>query len=103
MKQGKLLAATINVYAGEDDEYFTFITPEALPFFRIMDEVSQYVWRKYHKRQLDCAGSISYQCLSMSNSCTLYIVAQCSTVGAIIIQWKQEDGPEDNSDHTRTG
>ena len=29
MKQGKLLAARINVYAGEDDEYFTFVTPEA--------------------------------------------------------------------------
>jgi hypothetical protein len=39
----------------------------------------------------------------MSKPCTLYIVAQCSTPGAIIIQWQQEDGPEDNSDHTRTG
>ena len=29
MKQRKLLAARINVYAGEDDEYFTFVTPEA--------------------------------------------------------------------------
>jgi hypothetical protein len=29
MKQGKLFAARINVYAGEDDEYFTFVTPEA--------------------------------------------------------------------------
>ena len=26
---GKLVAAKINVYAGEDDEYITFITPEA--------------------------------------------------------------------------
>lgn len=29
IKGGKLLAARINVYSGEDDEYFTFITPEA--------------------------------------------------------------------------
>ena len=29
MRDGKLLAAKINVYAGEDDEYITFITPEA--------------------------------------------------------------------------
>jgi integrase len=29
IRDGKLLAAKINVYAGEDDEYITFITPEA--------------------------------------------------------------------------
>ena len=29
IRDGKLLAAKINVYAGEDDEYTTFITPEA--------------------------------------------------------------------------
>jgi hypothetical protein len=29
VRDGKLLAAKINVYAGEDDEYTTFITPEA--------------------------------------------------------------------------
>ena len=29
IKDGKLLASKINVYAGEDDEYITFITPEA--------------------------------------------------------------------------
>src|ERR687887_1813959 len=29
VREGKLLAAKINVYAGEDDEYTTFITPEA--------------------------------------------------------------------------
>ena len=28
-REGQLLAAKINVYAGEDDEYTTFITPEA--------------------------------------------------------------------------
>jgi hypothetical protein len=28
-RDGKLVAAKINVYAGEDDEYITFITPEA--------------------------------------------------------------------------
>ena len=29
LRDDKLLAAKINVYAGEDDEYITFITPEA--------------------------------------------------------------------------
>jgi hypothetical protein len=29
IKDGKLLAAKINVYAGDDDEYITFITSEA--------------------------------------------------------------------------
>jgi hypothetical protein len=29
IKNGKLLAAKINVYAREEDEYITFITPEA--------------------------------------------------------------------------
>jgi integrase len=29
VRDGKLVAAKINVYAGEDDEYVTFITPEA--------------------------------------------------------------------------
>jgi hypothetical protein len=39
MKDGKLLAAKINVYAGEDDEYMTFITPEAY--------LSLESWMKY--------------------------------------------------------
>jgi hypothetical protein len=29
VREAKLLAAKINVYTGEDDEYITFITPEA--------------------------------------------------------------------------
>ncbi len=28
-KGGNIISAKINVYAGEDDEYFSFITPEA--------------------------------------------------------------------------
>ena len=39
IRDGKLLAARINVYAGEDDEYITFITPEAY--------LSLESWMKY--------------------------------------------------------
>ena len=28
-RHGKIVAAKINVYAGDDEEYFSFITPEA--------------------------------------------------------------------------
>jgi integrase len=38
-REGKLLAAKINVYAGEDDEYITFVTPEAY--------LSLESWMKY--------------------------------------------------------
>ena len=38
-RDGKLLAARINVYAGEDDEYIGFITPEAY--------LSLESWMKY--------------------------------------------------------
>jgi hypothetical protein len=38
----KLLAARVNVYAGEDDEYFTFITPEAY--------LSLESWMRYRSR-----------------------------------------------------
>ena len=41
IRDGKLLAAKINVYAGEDDEYFTFITPEAY--------LSLESWMKYRR------------------------------------------------------
>jgi hypothetical protein len=37
IRDHKLLAAKINVYAGENDEYITFITPEAY--------LSQRLWR----------------------------------------------------------
>jgi hypothetical protein len=47
IRDGKLLAAKINVYAGEDDEYITFIT-RGLLIVRIMDKVSQYMWRTCH-------------------------------------------------------
>jgi hypothetical protein len=39
IRDGKLLAAKINVYAGDDDEYITFITPEAYTFLES--------WMKY--------------------------------------------------------
>jgi hypothetical protein len=39
IRDSKLLAAKINVYAGEDDEYITFITPEAY--------LSLESWMKY--------------------------------------------------------
>jgi hypothetical protein len=42
IKDDKLLAARINVYAGEDDEYFTFITPEAY--------LSLEAWMRYRSR-----------------------------------------------------
>lgn len=41
-KDDKLLAARISVYAGEDDEYFTFITSEAY--------LSLESWMKYRSR-----------------------------------------------------
>jgi hypothetical protein len=41
-KDGKLVAARISVYAGEDDEYFTFIRPEAY--------LSLESWMKYRSR-----------------------------------------------------
>ena len=39
-QRGKLLAARISVYAGEDDEYFTFLTPEAYLSLESWDEIS---------------------------------------------------------------
>ena len=42
IRDGKLLAARISVYAGEDDEYFTFLTPEAY--------LSLESWMKYRSR-----------------------------------------------------
>jgi integrase len=47
-RDGKIVAAKVIVYAGEDDEYFTFITKEAL--FSLMD------WMKYRE---DSGESIS--------------------------------------------
>jgi hypothetical protein len=52
---GKLVAAKINVYAGEDDEYITFITSEAYLSLQSWDDVSQCVWRTCHQRQLSYA------------------------------------------------
>ncbi|MGA9169858.1 MAG: hypothetical protein WBZ20_06915 [Nitrososphaeraceae archaeon] len=51
---GKLVAAKINVYAGEDDEYITFITPEA--YLSLQSWMTyRSVWRTSHQRQLGYA------------------------------------------------
>ncbi len=44
-RDSKLLGAKINVYAEDDDDYITFITPESLLIFRVMDEASQCLGR----------------------------------------------------------
>ncbi len=36
-KEGKVVAAKIIVYAGEEDDYFSFISKEALPIFKKLD------------------------------------------------------------------
>jgi hypothetical protein len=59
-EDGKLLAARINVYAGEDDEYFTFITPEAY--------LSLESWMKYRSRCGECITKDSWVMRDLWNS-----------------------------------
>ena len=36
---GTVLSAKIIVYAGESDEYYSFVTPEAYTFFSRLDDI----------------------------------------------------------------
>lgn len=58
-RKGKVIAAKIIVYPGDVEEYFTFITPEAVQCVGKMDAISSKFRRKYYWRKLDfkkCLG-----------------------------------------------
>jgi len=56
-RNGKIVAARVIVYAGEDDEYITFITPEA--YFEIKES-----WMDYRK---ECGDNVTSESWVMRN------------------------------------
>jgi hypothetical protein len=63
IKHEKLLAAKINVYAGEDDEYFAFITPEAY--------LSLESWMNYRSKCGECVTKDSWLMRDLWNAAKL--------------------------------
>ena len=60
-KDSKIIAARLKIYAGDNEEYFTFVTPEAYLELEKWMKYREQCWRNYKRKELAYEEPMEYE------------------------------------------